>query len=85
MYQMNRKQESINQFKLANEFSPAFEEQFIIFRYLKMSEDVDDMGGENGGGEEEIDVVAKFAYESSLRQFKDNIIQSAQYHYEFWN
>lgn len=39
-----------------------------------MSEDVDDMGGENGGGEEEIDVVAKFAYESSLRQFKDNII-----------
>jgi hypothetical protein len=52
----------------ANQFSPAFEEQFIIFRYLKMSEDYDDMG-EGGHGGEEIDVVAKFAYESSLRQF----------------
>ena len=37
-----------------------------------MSEDVDDMGGSdnaNSNAGEEIDVVAKFAYESSLRQF----------------
>jgi hypothetical protein len=34
-----------------------------------MSEDFDDMGDSNanGGGDEEMDVVAKFAYESSLR------------------
>jgi hypothetical protein len=49
-----------------------------------MSEDYDDMG-EGGGGGEEIDVVAKFAYESSLRQFKESIIASAKYHHEFWN
>jgi hypothetical protein len=80
---MKRKQEAIAELTFANQFSPAFEEQFIIFRYLKMSEDYDDMGeGSNGG--EEIDVVAKYAYESSLRQFKESIVASARYHHEFW-
>lgn len=48
-----------------------------------MSEDFDDMG-EAGNGEE-IDIVAKFAYESSLRQFKESIHASAQYHHDFWS
>jgi hypothetical protein len=75
---------------LANSFSPSFEEKFIIFRYLKMSEDYDDVGDSNangaagGGAGEEMDVVAKFAYESSMRQFQENIMQSAQHHAEFW-
>jgi hypothetical protein len=55
-----------------------------------MSEDYDDVGEANGSGNqaaggEEMDVVAKFAYESSLRQFQENILQSAQYHAEFWS
>ena len=33
-----------------------------------MSEDFDNVGDNNAGGEE-MDIVAKFAYESSLRQF----------------
>jgi hypothetical protein len=73
---MKRKQEAIAELTFANQFSPAFEEQFIIFRYLKMSEDYDDVGEGNGSGEE-MDVVAKFAYDSSLRQFQENILQSA--------
>jgi hypothetical protein len=35
-----------------------------------MSEDYDDVGeGNQNSGAEEMDIVAKFAYESSLRQF----------------
>jgi hypothetical protein len=69
---MRRKQEAIVELTNAKQFSPSFEEQFIIFRYLKMSEDYDDVGDANGSGNqaaggEEMDVVAKFAYESSLR------------------
>ena len=76
---MKRKQEAMVELNLANQFSPSFEEKFIIFRYLKMSEDYDDVGesNTNGAGGEEIDVVAKFAYESSMRQFQENILQSA--------
>ena len=50
-----------------------------------MSEDFDDVLGEGGPGGEEIDVVAKFAYESALKQFQENIYESARYHSEFWN
>jgi hypothetical protein len=48
-------------------FNPPFDEQFVIYRYQKMSEDFGDSphGESHGGG---MDVVAKFAYESSLRQ-----------------
>lgn len=81
---MKRKQEAISELTFATKFSPAFEEQFIIYRYLKMSDDYDDVG-EGGHGGEEMDVVAKFAYDSSLRQFQDNILLSAQHHAEFWN
>ena len=41
-----------------------------------MSEDFDDIG-EGGGDEGEVDIVAKFAYDSSLRQFKESIHNSA--------
>jgi hypothetical protein len=83
---MKRKQEAIAELTFANQFSPAFEEQFIIFRYLKMSEDFDDMGNEGGNaGGEEMDVVQKYAYESSLRQFQEGIIESARFHAQFWN
>ena len=63
---LKKKQEAIAELTFASQFNPAFEEQFIIFRYLKMSEDYEDVGEGNAGGEE-MDVVAKFAYESSLR------------------
>ena len=66
---MKRKQEAISEFRMANKFDPPFEQSFVIFRYVKMCEDYDDIIGEGGAGGEEIDVVAKFAYESTLRQF----------------
>jgi hypothetical protein len=44
---MKRKQEAMAELNFANSFSPSFEEKFIIFRYLKMSEDFDDVGDSN--------------------------------------
>jgi hypothetical protein len=64
---LGKKQEAKAEFIFANQFSPSFEEKFIIFRYLKMMEDYDDVGEGGNAGGEEIDVVAKFAYDSSLR------------------
>ena len=49
-----------------------------------MMEDYDDVGEGNAGGEE-IDVVAKFAYDSSLRQFHESILAAAEEHHKFWN
>lgn len=84
---LGKKQEAKAEFQFANQFSPSFEEKFIIFRYLKMMEDYDDVGGggEGNAGGEEIDVVAKFAYDSSLRQFHESILAAAQEHHKFWN
>ncbi len=53
-----------------------------------MMEDYDDVGGggeSNAGAGEEIDVVAKFAYDSSLRQFHESIMAAADEHFKFWN
>ena len=48
-----------------------------------MSEDFGDSPHEGHGGG--LDVVAKFAYESSLRQLQQHIEKSASLHFEFWN
>jgi len=42
---------------------------------------VDSVNDENGVG---LDVVQKFAYESSFRQFQENIFKSARLHLDFW-
>ena len=83
MERMNKKQEAIAELTQAELFNPPFDEQFIIYRYKKMSEDFGDSPHESHAGG--LDVVAKFAYESSLRQFQQHIEKSAQLHYDFWN
>ena len=42
-------------------------------------------GGSGGEGQGGMDVVAKFAYDSSLRQCQSHIEKSAGLHLEFWN
>ena len=63
---MKRKTESNSELTFTQQFQLSFEEQFIIFRSLKQSEDYDDVGESSGGT---VDVVAKFAYDAALRQF----------------
>ena len=76
MFHLRKKQEGIAELTFASQFNPPFEEQFIIYRYQKMSEDFEDVN-EDEDSEEEVDIVQKYAYESSLRQFHENITKSA--------
>ena len=51
-----------------------------------MSEDfggLEDEGPSNAGGR--LDVVTKYAYDSSLNQCREHIVRSAELHLEFWN
>lgn len=89
---IRKKNEAINELVTASHYNPPFDEQFIIFRYKKMAEDYGDAalsgdshggGGNAGGGG--MDVIAKFAYESSLRLCSQHIERSAALHLEFWN
>lgn len=61
---MNKKQESAAELNQANELSPPFEDEFLVYRYQKLSEDF----GDGANGEHGSDLAAKFAYESSFRQ-----------------
>ena len=60
---------------LSSQFRPPFDEQFIIYRYKKLSEDYNDNPSE--GQAAGMDVIAKFAYDSSFRQCKQYIEKSA--------
>jgi|LauGreDrversion4_2_1035121.scaffolds.fasta_scaffold40967_1 hypothetical protein len=66
MFHLKRKQEGIAELTFTSQFNPTFEEQFIIYRYQKMAEDFDDVN-EDEENEEEVDIVQKYAYESSMR------------------
>ena len=80
---MNKKQEALAELNSASLRRPPVDEQFLIFRYQKMLEDYgDNLGEGNSGG---MDVVSKFAYESSLRQLQQHIERSAVLHLDFWN
>ena len=49
-----------------------------------MSED-DELGDEGDEKNSEVDIVAKLAYDSCLRQCQNQILKSAALHLDFWN
>jgi hypothetical protein len=53
--------------------NPPFDEQFLVYRYQKISEDFGEGGSGDAHGSGGMDIVAKFAYESSLRQCSQHI------------
>jgi len=42
MDKMHKKNEAISELSNASQFNPPFDEQFLIYRYLKLSEDFGD-------------------------------------------
>ena len=88
---LNQKQEALQELTIASQFNPPFDEQFVIYRFKKMYEEF----GENAGFEnnsnsqqnsqQNVDIMTKFAYESSFRQLKIHIERCGQFHLEFWN
>ena len=77
---MHLKAEALAQIHHTATLDPPFDEQFVIYREIMMTEDVH-TGVDNG---ESLDVVGKFAYESSYNQCQEQIVKSAQLHLEFW-
>lgn len=74
MERMNKKSEAISELNQATALNAPFDEQFLIYRYQKISEDYGDgSSGDGHGGSAGMDIVAKFAYESSLRQCTQHI------------
>jgi len=62
MDKMNKKAEALSELAQSAILNPPFEEQFLLYRYQKFSEEFGDGSGNdaNGGA---MDLVAKFAYE----------------------
>ena len=68
MDRMNRKPEAVAELMQAAALNPPFDEQFLVYRYQKISEDFGDgSGGDGHGGSGGMDLVAKFAYDQSLK------------------
>lgn len=59
----------------------SFSEQFIVFRLRRIIEDELTEGHESGG----IDFMAALNFESTFKQFRQQIEKSTLLHYEFWN
>jgi hypothetical protein len=68
MDRMNKKNDAINELNQALALNPPFDEQFLLYRYQKISEDFGDGSGAGGDSHGNgMDMAAKFAYENSLR------------------
>ena len=52
----------------------------MIFRQKKLAEDEGSGPAESGG----MDIIAKFAFDSTLRQLEFEMKRSAQLHFDFW-
>jgi len=61
---------------------PSIDEQFMIYRYIRLIGDSLIESGKESGGYEYISAVN---YETSFRKCKSNIEKTALLHFEFWN
>jgi len=80
---MHTKQQALQELTQAETNSPAFDEQFIIYRYKKIIEDeIAESQNEGQGG---MDVVSEVAFQTHLKQLQANIEKSSLLHMEFWS
>ena len=80
---MNNRTLAINELLSAEKHHPAFDEQFLIYRYRKLIEDeMADVQTDNQTGT--LDAISMIAYDNYMRQFKEATERSAYLHMEFW-
>lgn len=98
---MNKKQEAAAELAEAERLQPSFEEQFVIYRYKKKTEEFSEesqmmmaAGSPGAGGKagavdktasNAVDIMAKFAFENTFRQLQTQIERCTHFHIEFWN
>ena len=88
----NDKALAYQQFDFAEKYSPAFDEEFIIYRYKRMIKDENEIlysskinkSDEENLEEEELDVVSSIVYDSHFRLCLYNIKKSTELYINFW-
>lgn len=83
MEMMDNKPGALIQLQIASTLGPSFDDEFVIFRLKKQIEEADD--GLSDINKKGLDIVAKVAYDSTLRMLEESIHKSAKLHYDFWN
>jgi hypothetical protein len=78
-----QKNQSRQEFSIAEKYNPPFDEQFIIFRYRKIITEEEESKHHNE--EEALDVVSGIAYESHYKQCYNNIVKAAALYMDFWD
>lgn len=73
---MNDRTEGLKELNLAANCNPSFVEQFVIFRQMKSTDDV----GTSSSEDKNMDVISKYAFESTVRQFREEIKKAAEFH-----
>jgi hypothetical protein len=80
--QLGNKREAMRELVECQKLRPSIDEQFMIYRYIRLIGDSLIESGKESGGYEYISAVN---YESSFRKCKLNIEKTALLHFEFWN
>jgi hypothetical protein len=79
---MNKKSQCVDQFISIEKHQPRFEEQFTMFRYLKM---FDDENAESNENEDSLEAVSNIVYKQHINQFKSSISKVTSVYVEFWS
>jgi hypothetical protein len=75
-----QKNNSLQEFSIAEKNNPPFDQQFIIFRYKKIISEEEERGHSN----EALDIVSGIAYDSHFKQCQNNIKKASQLYLDFW-
>lgn len=79
---LKQKELAFMMFQLAENYSPPFDEEFIIFRYKKIITEEDEKSTNNTANN--LDLVSEIAYDSHYKQFVKGIELSCQLYEDFW-
>jgi len=82
MHRLKKVHQALEELTNALEYSPPFDEQFIIFRYRRYCEESGYQTEASGSSHQG---SSSAQYETSFRQLQNMIERSAQLHLEFWN
>ena len=81
---MHSKQQALQELFEVEQRNPAFDEEFIVFRYKKIIEDeIAEVQNEQSKGG--LDVVSELSFQGHLRMCQANIEKAALLHMEFWS
>ncbi|CAD8125807.1 unnamed protein product [Paramecium sonneborni] len=81
---MKQKQQALNELIQAEQQSPSFDYEFIIYRYKQIIEfEMNLAQNENSNGN--LDIASELAFQNNMRQFQNKIERATLMHMDFWS